>query len=98
MEAIENGLRAACKKNGIPFSSRRMGSLMNVWFSDELPPSNHVRTDEALASSFHLSCMANGIFGVPRTLMNISTATSDADVKEIIERLDSVVADMAAEA
>lgn len=98
MGTIEDGLRAACRKNGIPFSSRRIGSLMNVWFSNELPVANHVRTDETLASSFHLACMANGIFGVPRTLMNVSTATSDADVKEIIERLDNVVADMAAEA
>jgi glutamate-1-semialdehyde 2,1-aminomutase len=98
MEAIEAGLRASTAKHGIPFSSRRIGSVMNVWFSDELPAANQVRTDHALAASFHLGCMANGVFGIPRTQMNVSTATSDADAAEIIERLEAVISDMAAEA
>jgi hypothetical protein len=41
--------------------------------------------------------MANGIFGVPRTLMNVNTATSDDDVTEIVQRLDAALEDVASE-
>ncbi len=97
VETIDEQMRQSAAKHGVPYSSRRIGSLMNVWFSEELPASNHVRTDNELATLFHLACMANGIFAVPRTLVNISTATTDEDVKEIIQRLDATFDDMAAE-
>jgi glutamate-1-semialdehyde 2,1-aminomutase len=97
MEIIDNELRKSAANYGVPFSARRIGSLMNAWFSEELPAANHVRTDEALATKFHLACMTNGIFGVPRTLLNVTTATSDEDVSEITQRLDAVMADMARE-
>jgi glutamate-1-semialdehyde 2,1-aminomutase len=94
---IDGEMRKSAAKHGLPYSSRRIGSLMNVWFSDELPAANHVRTDNELATLFHLGCMANGIFAVPRTLVNISTATTDEDVTEIIQRLDATFDEMAAE-
>jgi glutamate-1-semialdehyde aminotransferase len=94
---IDGEMRKSAAKHGLPYSIRRIGSLMNVWFSDELPAANHVRTDNELATLFHLGCMANGIFAVPRTLVNISTATTDEDVTEIIQRLDATFDDMAAE-
>lgn len=97
VDTIDVQMAKSAAKYGVPYSSRRIGSLMNVWFSEELPASNHVRTDNELATLFHLGCMANGIFAVPRTLVNISTATSDEDVKEIISRLDATFSDMAAE-
>jgi glutamate-1-semialdehyde 2,1-aminomutase len=97
LELIDLAMAKSAAGHGIPYSSRRIGSLMNVWFSETLPASNHVRQDEAAATLFHLACMANGLFAVPRTLVNISTATTDADVVEIISRLDATFADMAAE-
>jgi hypothetical protein len=40
--------------------------------------------------------MANGVFMAPRTLTNISTATTDADVEEVVDRLDAAFGDLAA--
>ena len=40
--------------------------------------------------------MANGLFAVPRTLMNVSTATTDDDVEDIVARLDAAFDDLAA--
>jgi glutamate-1-semialdehyde 2,1-aminomutase len=97
VEKLDEAMRSSARNHGVPYSSRRIGSLMNVWFSDKLPAANHVREDGELATLFHLACMANGIFAVPRTLVNVSTATSDEDLTEIIQRLDSTFEDMAAE-
>jgi glutamate-1-semialdehyde 2,1-aminomutase len=97
METIEEAMRKSAARHGVPFSSRRIGSLMNVWFSEQLPAANHVRQDDTLATRFHLACMTNGIFGVPRTLMNVTTATSDDDVIEIVQRLDAALEDVASE-
>ena len=97
LEVIDAAMAKAAARHGIPYSSRRIGSLMNVWFSAALPASNHVRQDEAAATLFHLACMANGLFAVPRTLVNISTATTDSDVAEIISRLEATFDDLSAE-
>lgn len=94
---IETEMSKSAARHGVPFSSRRVGSLMNVYMSDELPVANHVRADQELATKWHLACMTNGIFAVPRALVNVSTVTSDADVKEIIDRLDNAFEDLAAE-
>jgi glutamate-1-semialdehyde 2,1-aminomutase len=95
VELIDLALARSASRHALPYSSRRVGSLMNVWFSESLPEANHVRVDTELAIGFHLSCMTNGVFAVPRALINVTTATSDADVLEITERLDEAVRDLA---
>jgi glutamate-1-semialdehyde aminotransferase len=96
METIDAAMQKSAAVHGVPYCSRRVGAMMNFWLSDELPVANYVRTDGELPTLFHLACMANGVFAVPRTLMNVSTATSDEDVKEIIDRLDAAFDDLAA--
>jgi glutamate-1-semialdehyde 2,1-aminomutase len=96
-ERIEAALRKSAANLGVPFSCRRVGSMLNVWLSDALPAANHVREDVYLAGKFHLACLANGIFSAWRGLMNVSTVTTDNDVTEMINRLDAALTDVAAE-
>jgi glutamate-1-semialdehyde 2,1-aminomutase len=96
VETIDVAMAKSAAAHGIPYCSRRVGALMNFWLSEELPAANQVRTDVEMATLFHLACMANGVFLVPRTIMNVSTATTDKDVEEIIERLDGAFQDVAA--
>ncbi len=96
LETIDHAMAKSAAAHGIPYCSRRVGAMMNSWLSDELPAGNDARTDGELPTLFHLACMANGVFMAPRTLTNISTATTDADLEEAINRLDAAFADLAA--
>jgi glutamate-1-semialdehyde 2,1-aminomutase len=96
VEKIDMAMQASAMAHNVPYCSRRVGGLMNFWLSDELPAANYVRTDGELPTLFHLACMANGLFLAPRTLLNISSATTDEDVKEIIDRMDAAFCDLAA--
>jgi glutamate-1-semialdehyde 2,1-aminomutase len=94
---IESALARSAARYGLPFSSRRVGSLMNMWLTETAPRANQIRTDREAAALFHLACSANGLLIAPRSLMNVSTAMTDNDVTEVIERFDSAMADVAAE-
>ena len=96
VETIDIAMQKSAAVHGIPYCSRRVGALMSFWLSDELPAANDVRTDGDLPTLFHLACMANGVFAVPRTLVNVSTVTTDTDVAEIIDRMDAAFDDLAA--
>jgi glutamate-1-semialdehyde 2,1-aminomutase len=97
VETIDTAMSKSAAAHNVPYCSRRVGGLMNFWLSDELPAANQVRTDGQLPTRFHLACMANGLFAVPRSLLNISSVTTDKDVQEIIERMDAAFGDLAAE-
>ncbi len=98
MEQIDLALARSAAAHQLPYSSRRVGSIINIWLSEEPPVVNQLRTDRRLARLFHLACMVQGVFATPRTMLYVSTVMSDADVAEVIERLDAALADVAAEA
>jgi glutamate-1-semialdehyde 2,1-aminomutase len=98
IEAIDEALAKAAAVQGLPYSSRRVGSLLNTYFSEEPPPSNTLRDDGELITRFHLAALNHGVFMAPRALMNASTVLTDQDVAEAITRLEAAVADVAAEA
>jgi glutamate-1-semialdehyde aminotransferase len=95
VETIDMAMSKSAAAHNVPYCSRRVGGLMNFWLSDELPAANQVRTDGQLPTRFHLACMANGLFAVPRSLLNISSVTTDEDVQEIIDRMDAAFGDLA---
>jgi len=97
METIETRLHAMAAKHGLPFSTRRVGSMMQMYFSPTAPSASPLRQDEETATLFQLACMANGVFMVVRATMNVSTVMTDADVDEVCERFDRAVADVAGE-
>jgi glutamate-1-semialdehyde 2,1-aminomutase len=95
MDRIEAGLKASARKNGLPFSTRRAGNLMNLFFQDEPPPVCQLREDQHFVDKFQLACCVNGLFIVTRIMINTSSVLTEADVDEIIQRGDRAMADLA---
>jgi glutamate-1-semialdehyde 2,1-aminomutase len=97
MDRIEAGLKSSAKKHGLPFSTRRAGNLMNLFFQDKLPEVLQLRSDSHFVDKFQLACINNGIFIVTRICINSSSVVSERDVDEIVQRFDQAIADVAAE-
>lgn len=95
MDKIEAGWTAAAKKNGLPFSTRRAGNLMNLFFQDVPPPVCQLRTDQKFVDRFQIACAVNGLFIVTRICINTSSVLTDADADEIIQRGAQAMADLA---
>jgi glutamate-1-semialdehyde 2,1-aminomutase len=95
MDRIEAGWTAAAKKNGLPFSTRRAGNLMNIFFQDEAPAVCQLRTDQKFVDRFQLACCVNGLFIVTRIMINTSSVLTDADADEIVQRGEQAMADLA---
>jgi glutamate-1-semialdehyde 2,1-aminomutase len=98
VERLDAALAGSAGSHGLPYSSRRVGALLNVYLSDVPPPGNPVREDGRLMSLFHLAALANGVFIAPRGLMNVSTVTTDAVLDDALDGLDAAFAAVAAEA
>jgi glutamate-1-semialdehyde 2,1-aminomutase len=97
MAAIEQGVTRSARRHGLPFSTRRVGNLMQMYFSPKPPIVTQLREDQELVDRFQLACLINGLFIVSRIVINTSSAATDADIEEIIGRLDRALADTAAE-
>lgn len=95
MERLETFLAASAIRHGLPFCTRRFHSLMNLYFSETVPPVNQLRQDDRLATAFQLACMNNGMFMVMRLVLNCSTVMTEADIAEIESRFDTAMAEVA---
>jgi glutamate-1-semialdehyde 2,1-aminomutase len=93
---IDRAIAAAAAEQGLPYSSRVAGSLLNVYFSAEPPPANQLRTDGELVRAFHLAALTRGVFIAPRALINTSSVLTDQDAGLAAEKLQAAVADVAA--
>jgi glutamate-1-semialdehyde aminotransferase len=96
-ERLEQALRESAAANGLPFSCRRAGSLLNIYFVDEPPHANLVRADAAIMARFHLAGMNHGLYFASRGLLVLSTVMTDADIDDAVERLDGAMSDVATE-
>jgi glutamate-1-semialdehyde aminotransferase len=61
-QQLETGLRSATQQHNLPFSVRRVGSLLNVFFTVSPPQAAIVRTDSNLMAAFHLPGMNHGLY------------------------------------
>lgn len=91
------GLCARAAAEGVPFSVRQHGSMVQCFLSDEAPEATLVRTDGDLAAAFHLAALNHGVFFAPRGLMALSTVLDDALVDEALDRCAAALADVATE-
>ena len=98
MIRIEKAVTASAAKYGLPFSTRRIGNIMQMYFSNECPPFTQLRTDQELVDRFQLACTVNGLFVVTRIIINTSSVATDDDITEIIQRLDRSLEDTAKDA
>jgi glutamate-1-semialdehyde 2,1-aminomutase len=96
-ERLESSLLTAASTLGLPMSVRRVGSLLQLYFSPVAPPANPLREDSAAIAAFHLAALNHGVFFAPRGLLALSTVLDDALVDEAGERLAAAMGEMAAE-
>jgi glutamate-1-semialdehyde 2,1-aminomutase len=87
-EQLECGLRAAASHHNLPFSVRRVGSLLNVFFTEQPPEVAFVRTDSSMMSAFHLAGMNNGLYFAGRGMLALSTQLTSDDIDDIIIRAE----------
>jgi glutamate-1-semialdehyde 2,1-aminomutase len=95
-QGLEARLRAGAAAAGLPFSCRRIGSLLNVYFADVPPAANLVREDAATMRLVHLAGMNHGLYFASRGLLVLNTVMTHGDITDIGDRFDAVFADVAA--
>jgi glutamate-1-semialdehyde 2,1-aminomutase len=93
-EQLERGLCAAALHHGVPFSIRRVGSLLNVFFTEQPPEAAFVRTDSLLMSEFHLAGMNHGLYFAGRGMLALSTQLTGEDIDDIIIRAEGAMSDI----
>jgi len=93
---LDTHLAAAATATGLAFSSRRVGSLINMYFTPEPPAANVVREDAALMRDVHLAGMNHGLYFASRGLLVLSTVTTDDHITEMCRRFDRAFTDVAA--
>jgi glutamate-1-semialdehyde 2,1-aminomutase len=96
-ERLDSALAAGAAAAGLPYSSRRIGSLINIYFTSEAPPANLLRSDAEVMRSVHLAGMNHGLYFASRGLLVLSTVLSDAVLDEAGERFGAAFADAAGE-
>src|SRR5271155_3316421 len=94
-ERLAQDLKKAAMAVELPFSVRRVGSLMNVFFLNEPPPPMIARDDAKLMAEFHLAMLNHGLFLAPRGLIALSTVMTDELMNEIIQRAAQALQDVA---
>jgi glutamate-1-semialdehyde 2,1-aminomutase len=96
-ERLERHLADSAAKVGLPFSCRKVGSLLNMYFSDVLPAASLTRDDSETMRLVHLAGMNHGLYFASRGLLVLSTVMTDQHITEVCSRFESVLADVAAE-
>lgn len=94
---LETGLARAAQKTGLALSIARVGSLLNLYFSDRVPSARAMREDEDVIARFHLAALNHGLFLAPRGMIALSTVMDDVLIDEVVDRAAAAMADVAAE-
>ena len=94
-ERLARELSRAASELGLPFSVRRVGSLMNVFFLKDAPATTIAREDAQLVANFHLAALNHGLFLAPRGMIALSTVLDDHLIGEVAERAARAMRDVA---
>src|SRR5579862_9139068 len=94
-DRLARELKQAAMAVELPFSVRRVGSLMNVFFLNDAPPPTITREDAKLIGEFHLAALNHGLFLAPRGMIALSTVMTDELVTEVVERATAALQDVA---
>jgi glutamate-1-semialdehyde 2,1-aminomutase len=95
--ALETELRSAAGALDLPFSVRRAGSLLNLYFSPMLPAVNVRRDDADAMARFHLAGLNHGLFFASRGMVVLSTVMTDDDLATAVDRFGRALTDLATE-
>jgi len=96
-EKLKRGLQEAAHLAGLPLIVNHVGSIMNLFFSDNTGDAQHARDDQEIIASFHLAALNHGLFVAPRGLIALATVLTDALIDEVVERASSAMMDVARE-
>lgn len=91
---LDAALRRVARAAGVPFSTRRVGSLI-VFFLRESPPMGLHREPARQHQLLHLSAAARGLHFAPRGLMALSTVFAEQDIGVVIEAFEGALRDIA---
>ena len=97
-DRLEQHLADSAARAGLPFSCRKVGSLLNMYFSDVLPTASPARDDIETMRLVHLAGMNHGLYFASRGLLVLSTVMTEEHIAEACSRFDAVFADVAVEA
>lgn len=96
-QTIEEQLRDAAQRRGIALTVSRIGSAVQVFFgaTDITSFAAVARADFAATRQFAAELLLAGVQIIPRGLLYLSAAHSDADVSETVTAIDSALAAVA---
>jgi glutamate-1-semialdehyde 2,1-aminomutase len=90
-----DAIGVAASARGIPFSSRVVGSLANIYLLDTPPDANPLRADTDTMARLHLAGMNHGLYFASRGMLVTSSVMDDAAIDDIIDRFDQALDDLA---
>jgi glutamate-1-semialdehyde 2,1-aminomutase len=88
------GLIDAAGAAGLPLTVNHVGSLLNMFFTQEPVATVQQRPDTELITQFHLAALNHGLFLASRGLMALSTVMDEHIIDEAIEHAAAAMADM----
>ena len=94
---IKTGLVEAADKAGLTLQINQVGSIMNLYFTDDDPSPSEHRLNQGSMELFHLAAMNHGLFVAPRGLMVLSTVMTESLIDEAIDRAAQAMQDVAKE-
>lgn len=90
-------LAKSANKVDLPITINRIGSLLNIFLTDN-PIYNIIERDDVEAvAKFHMACANHGLFIATRGMIALSTIMTEQTVHEIAERAEAAFADVANE-
>jgi glutamate-1-semialdehyde 2,1-aminomutase len=96
-ERLEQRMAEGAAAAGLPFSCRRIGSLLNIYMAETTPAANVVRDDAETMRLVHLAGMNHGLYFASRGLLVLNTQMSDDLIDQVGDRFAAVFDDVAAE-
>ncbi|MDH3682075.1 MAG: aminotransferase class III-fold pyridoxal phosphate-dependent enzyme [Acidimicrobiia bacterium] len=96
-DRLDVSLHSSARKLGLPFSTNREGSMLNVFFQHEAPTQGPLRNDEKEITLFYLAALNRGLLMATRGMIALSTVMDEARIDDVAERAAAAMADLAAE-
>ena len=81
----------------MPYSSRRIGSLINMYFTETPPVANLLREEGDTMRLVHLAGMNHGLYFASRGFLVLNTLMTEAHIDAAVEKFQGAFADAALE-
>ena len=94
---LGESILSAAGECGLPLTLTRVGSLMNLHFSDRSNAPLARRETGRLISLLHLAALNRGVFMASRGLIVLSTVMTEAVISDVADRIKAAMQDVADE-